>query len=1027
MVIAMLAIAGWIFDLPLLKSVLRGIVGMKFNTGVCFLLLATSLLILETDTISRRRRITANALAVVALVISSLTYIEHLTGVNLYIDQALIGESAMDIATTAPGRMSMSTSINFLLISLMLLFLLNKKYHRLIQLLSLAIIPFSALVVLKHIFGVSFLDALPQLEYTALNTAICFILLSIGILNSFPLHYLSFSFQVKVAGVMLFITLILSLVFFAIKENQRRFIESAEWVAHTEAILRSSQQILIYAQDIETGTRAYMLSADEKFLEPFHKGAHSIKISFATLKDLTEKNPLQEINLAGLQKSIEENINIRQELIHLVKEKQTASATRIFLTGKTRLAMDRLRSHIDNIQQIEEKLLLVRKSKNHENINNSNRVIVFIQVLSFALILIAFVVIYNNTLSRNKATHALTRSERLIRGIIDSTPNIISIRDMSGKYMMVNKKLEHILNEKEENVIGKSPYDFLPPELANGLIETDKKVKTLGRLLMNEMKLETREKTLFFLNSQFPLYDQHNNMYAVCSVATDVTELKMAQAALEASNRKREKLLNGLQTLLDTSLNVICLLDENGNFIQVSESSEKLWGYTPSEMVGRKYTDFVFQEDQAATRNSGYEIMSGTPITGFENRYRHKNGKLISVSWLVKRSSEDRVIYAIARDATEKRQTMAELAKKEAMLAYAQKLSKIGSWDLNLQNNEYYWSEEMYNITGIPLNGKNIKHHDFLNLVHSEDKDIVSTTMEKAIRHAKAFDIEYRIVLADGSIKYLEGKGNPVLNVMDHSPGLSGTIQDITQRKQSELLLKGLNESLNKRAAALLASNNELEQFAYVASHDLQEPLRMVSSFLRLLEEKYAGALDEAGKKYIHFAVDGSERMKKLIQDLLEFSRISSKKGTMESINCNEITDNILTIYQVTIAELNAAIDVKRLPAIMGVRPQIQQLFQNLIGNALKYHGQKPVSIEVGYKELDEEFEFYIKDNGTGIQPKFFEKIFVIFQRLHNMSEISGTGIGLAVCKKIVEKHNGRIWVESEPGNGSSFYFTIPK
>jgi light-regulated signal transduction histidine kinase (bacteriophytochrome) len=167
--------------------------------------------------------------------------------------------------------------------------------------------------------------------------------------------------------------------------------------------------------------------------------------------------------------------------------------------------------------------------------------------------------------------------------------------------------------------------------------------------------------------------------------------------------------------------------------------------------------------------------------------------------------------------------------------------------------------------------------------------------------------------------------------------------------------------------------------------------------------------------------------MKKLIQDLLEFSRISSKKGISESINCNEITDNVLTIFQVTIKELNAEINVMPLPTIIGVRPQIQQLFQNLIGNALKYHSEKPVSIAVGCKEHDAEWEFFIKDNGIGIQPKFFDKIFIIFQRLHDISEVSGTGIGLAICKKIVEKHNGRIWVESEPGSGSTFYFTISK
>jgi len=239
--------------------------------------------------------------------------------------------------------------------------------------------------------------------------------------------------------------------------------------------------------------------------------------------------------------------------------------------------------------------------------------------------------------------------------------------------------------------------------------------------------------------------------------------------------------------------------------------------------------------------------------------------------------------------------------------------------------------------------------------------------------------------------------------------------------------VKELNDTLEKRAVELQSSNSELERFAYVASHDLQEPLRMVSSFLHLLERKMEGHLDDSSKRYIDFAVDGAERMKNLIQDLLQYSRVGTSKDSITDVDCNAIMDSVQSVLSLAIRETKATLEIKKLPVIKGVQPQILQLFQNLVGNALKYHGDAPLLIEIGCTDKAKEWEFYVKDNGIGIDPKFYDKIFIIFQRLHNKTEYAGTGIGLSICKKIVEKHGGNIWVDSAAKKGSTFYFTIPK
>ena len=241
-----------------------------------------------------------------------------------------------------------------------------------------------------------------------------------------------------------------------------------------------------------------------------------------------------------------------------------------------------------------------------------------------------------------------------------------------------------------------------------------------------------------------------------------------------------------------------------------------------------------------------------------------------------------------------------------------------------------------------------------------------------------------------------------------------------------------VEEALRERSEDLERSNKELEQFAYVASHDLQEPLRMVSSYTQLLARRYQDKLDADANDFINFAVDGANRMQRLINDLLAYSRVGTRGKPFETTYCEVVIDQALDNLRLAIEKSGAVITHDPLPTVMADDAQLAQLFQNLIGNAIKFHGDQPPRIHVSAQktsevsETSEVWQFSVRDNGIGIDPQYYERIFVIFQRLHGKEEYPGTGIGLAVCKRIVERHGGRIWVESEPGEGSTFYFTIP-
>jgi PAS domain S-box-containing protein len=278
--------------------------------------------------------------------------------------------------------------------------------------------------------------------------------------------------------------------------------------------------------------------------------------------------------------------------------------------------------------------------------------------------------------------------------------------------------------------------------------------------------------------------------------------------------------------------------------------------------------------------------------------------------------------------------------------------------------------------------------------------------------------IEERNIEPDGLHYYLTVK-TPLLGLDGNVYAVAGISTDITDRKRAE-------ETIQRITDDLLRSNAELEQFAYVASHDLQEPLRMVSSYVQLLARRYQGRLDSDADEFIAFAVDGAKRMQNLIIDLLAYSRVGTRGNEFAPVSAENLLEEAEANLQFAIKESAARITHDTLPVICCDSIQLAMVFQNLLGNAIKFHGLEMPCVHVSARQQGSEWVFSVCDNGIGIDPQFAERIFIIFQRLHAHSAYPGTGIGLAICKRIVQRHGGRIWVESEPGKGATFYFTLP-
>jgi PAS domain S-box-containing protein len=368
-----------------------------------------------------------------------------------------------------------------------------------------------------------------------------------------------------------------------------------------------------------------------------------------------------------------------------------------------------------------------------------------------------------------------------------------------------------------------------------------------------------------------------------------------------------------------------------------------------------------------------------------------------------------------------KRRASEKVVKElNAKLDLALSNASIGVWEWDISTNAINWDERMENIFGIKPGTFEGNYDAFESFLVDEDIAHVRKGISSALDFDAPFETVYRIKLKNGDIKHINAKA---LVNRDHEGKpfrMTGVCFDITEMK------KGAEQNLFKLNEELLRSNKELEQFAYVASHDLQEPLRMISSFTQLLSQRYKDKLDHDADEFIQFAVEGANRMQRLINDLLEYSRVETKGKSLSETDMQNVLGHAINNLKLIINEKAALITNDELPVVLADAGQIIQLLQNLLGNSLKFCEISP-KIHISAVEEKEYFQFSVKDNGIGIEPQYFDRIFSIFQRLHQKEEYEGTGIGLAICRRIVERHGGKIWVESIPGIGTTFKFTLRK
>jgi PAS domain S-box-containing protein len=500
--------------------------------------------------------------------------------------------------------------------------------------------------------------------------------------------------------------------------------------------------------------------------------------------------------------------------------------------------------------------------------------------------------------------------------------------------------------------------------------------------------------------------DPSANTISIYSI--DVTDEKE-----QAATRTR------LAAIVESSNDAIIGKDLNGIVTSWNRGAEHIFCYTEAEMVGKSITILAGPGRADEMPRILDRVRRGERVNHYETVRVTKDGRLLDVSLTVSpiHDTEGRVVGAskVARDITQQKAQERALRDSEARMNIALEAGEMGAWEWNLEDSRVTWSPQLETIHGLAPGTFGGTLEDFQRDMHLDDRAGVLETLAAAVSNGNDYRVEYRFVRPDGSIGWLEARGRLITGPRR----MVGVCQDISDRKKTE-------EALIRQAELLERSNADLREFAYIASHDLQEPLRNVSTFTQLLAKRYAGQLDSDADTFIKYIVDSAVRMTQLIRDLLAYSQvIHSEEESMQEVALGETVDWALANLRSSIEESGAIVETDTLPALRCDKSQIAQVFQNLISNAIKYRSPEAPRIHITCARDETGWVFSIRDNGIGISPAYHDKVFGVFRRLHG-TDYAGTGIGLAICKKIVEKHGGRIWVESEAGQGSSFKFSLP-
>jgi PAS domain S-box-containing protein len=626
---------------------------------------------------------------------------------------------------------------------------------------------------------------------------------------------------------------------------------------------------------------------------------------------------------------------------------------------------------------------------------------------------------------RKHAEEAVRASEQHFREIVNTTHEAFVSMDESGRITAWNPEAETTFGWSEEEALGRNLSDSIIPARHRGAHNRGlREFLSSGHAALLNRRIEIE--ALHRDGHEFPVEMTITAVrvagrYAFNAFLHDISERKEAEQALRR-----------LADIIDASGDAIFATSPTGEITSWNAGAEELYGYSAEEALGASLRMLI-----APRRAPDFDVLAraldGRRLDDHQTEQLRKDGTLVPVSLSISPIRESSGALAgvsvIARDRTERKRAEEALLEVQEGFRAAFEDAPIGmalfSVDPAADGRLLQVNSSLCDITGYSVD--ELLRTSLYAVSHPQDQaEELAFAEDLLAGRIPNYQLEKRFVRRDGTAVWVMHSVSTVHDPFGRMLYGIAQVQDISERKRAEEGLAKVAAELEQHAIELERSNADLGQFAYVASHDLSEPLRMVSSYVQLLERRYSDQLGADAHEFIEFAVDGVNRMQRLIDDLLAYSRIGTSEHRLEAVDLAALVEDTLGGMRATVAESGAIVTQEGLPTVVGDPGQLRQLFQNLIGNGIKFVEDGPPRIHVSTRREGREWHFAVADNGIGIDPSHAERIFAVFKRLHAREAYPGSGIGLSICKRIVERHQGRIWVEQNEGGGSRVCFTIP-
>jgi PAS domain S-box-containing protein len=614
-----------------------------------------------------------------------------------------------------------------------------------------------------------------------------------------------------------------------------------------------------------------------------------------------------------------------------------------------------------------------------------------------------------------------THLEQQLRTTLASIGDAVISTDLQGRIVFANKVAQSLLRAGEKELAGR-PIDeafrivneFTRAKVDNPVIRVLRDAKPVG--LANHTILIAHDGTeLPIDDSAAPIFDDGRNLQGAVLIFRDISERRRAEI--------RDRLL---ASIIESSDDAIISKDLNGIVTSWNTGAERIFGYTAQEMIGQPIATIANPASPHEMTDILARIRLGERLDHFQTVRRAKSGVLVDISLTVSpiRDGSGRIVGAskVAREITSQLRAQAEIAEQRERLRVT--LHSIGDAVITTDagGRITFLNPVAEQLTGWPeADAVTRRLDEVFVIINEETRQSVENPAMRALREGTIVGLANHTILVTrgGHEIFIDDSAAPIRNSRGEVIGVVLIFRDITEKRTSQ-------KTLASQTTELLRTNADLNQFAYAVSHDLREPLRNIANYAELLVRRYPDSADSDINRFKGFIVQGVSRMETLLNDLLTYSLLG---GPQEKpallLDCNDVLAHALQNLQTSIVESGAVITHDPLPQVVAHESHIAQLFQNLISNAIKYRSDVAPRVHIRVQRQENEWRFSVTDNGIGIEPIYFQKIFGIFKRLHGKA-VPGTGIGLAICTKVVERYGGRIWVESQPGQGSTFYFSLP-